>query len=172
MMIDIPEGVTVNVSEGAVKISGRLGSNVRAYDSNLLSISVQGRKLSVEAIATGKRKKVADNSVASFAKELSNDINGVCNYYEKNLVTVFAHFPITIEEKNSTVYIKNLFGERSARTVKLIGNTKIEIKGQKLRLYGTSKDDVSQTAARLINKCRMPHKDTRVFQDGIYFEIE
>jgi len=172
MIVEIPEGVTVTASNGTVEVKGKLGSNKRSYDPTLLRVSVQGNKLDIEAIATGKRRKVASNSVVAFAKELSNDMKGVCTYYEKRMVTVFAHFPMTIEEKNGIVYIKNLYGERAPRTVELVGNTKIEIKGQQLRVYGTSKDDVSLTAARLINKCRMPNKDTRVFQDGIYFELE
>ena len=45
------------------------------------------------------------------------------------------------------------------------------MKGQNVRVYGPSLDDVSQTAANIRKACRMRNKDTRVFQDGLYFEV-
>jgi large subunit ribosomal protein L6 len=45
------------------------------------------------------------------------------------------------------------------------------VKGQNVRVYGTSLDDVSQTAANIRLACKIRNKDSRVFQDGLYYEI-
>jgi large subunit ribosomal protein L6 len=68
--------------------------------------------------------------------------------------------------------IKNLIGERAPRLASIAGTTKVEVKGQNVRLYGTSKDDVSQTAANIRKACKIRKKDGRIFQDGIYYAIE
>ena len=45
-------------------------------------------------------------------------------------------------------------------------------KGQDMRLYGTSKDDVTQTAANLRKAVKIRKKDERTFQDGVYYSID
>ena len=167
--LEIPENVNVDIKDNEVIIKGSLGVNTRKFNSSLLSITKEGNKLIIKGIESNsklkKRGMMAENSIA---KELSNDIKGVNNYFEVNMQTVFAHFPITIESKNNQILIKNIIGERAPRVSQISGNTKVEIKGQNLRLYGTKIDDVMQTAANLRKACRIRDKDGRIFQDGVY----
>ena len=92
--------------------------------------------------------------------------------FEFKMKSVHAHFPITVEVKGQAININNIIGESASRGIaKIAGATKVEVKGQNVRLYGPSLDDVSQTAANIRKACRMRNKDTRVFQDGLYFEV-
>jgi large subunit ribosomal protein L6 len=169
--IQLNEGIKAESSAGALTISGKLGANKRKFNSSLLSIKVEGQKILLDHVKAKKLAKKAANAEIAFSKEISNDIKGVGEYYEMKMKSVHAHFPITVEAKGGIVNINNIIGERVPRLANIVGTTKVEIKGQNVRLYGTSLDDVSQTAANIRLACKMRNKDTRVFQDGLYFEI-
>ena len=86
---------------------------------------------------------------------------------------VFAHFPMSIEVKRGKMYDKQHDRrEDAAHGRHMRGLTKVEVKGQDVRVYGISKDAVSQTAANIRLACKIRNKDTRAFQDGVYYEVE
>lgn len=169
--IRLPDGIKVEVKGDVAMVSGKLGTNTRRFNDALLSVRAEQGRLVVDHTTDKTLERVAANAEKAFAKELSNDVAGVSAYYELNMKQVHAHFPITVEVKGSTININNIIGERVPRTAKIAGSTKVEVKGQSVRIYGTSKDDVSQTAANVRLACKMRNKDTRVFQDGLYFEV-
>jgi large subunit ribosomal protein L6 len=168
----IKEGVTIDIKGDEVETKGSLGANKRTFNDALIKVTKKGDKIEIDSVKDKVLAKKAAKVEVTFKKELENDMNGVTQHFEKKMRTVFAHFPITVEVKGSDVLIKNLIGERFPRTSKIVGTTKVEVKGQNVRIYGTSLDDVSQTAANIRQTCKMKNKDTRVFQDGLYYEIE
>lgn len=170
--LELVQGISAQVSDGIITMRGSLGTNARKFNTSLLSVRVDGSAVVVEGITGTKTASKAASAENSLAKELSNDIAGVNAYFEKRMTVVYAHFPMTIEVKGDTLSIKNMFGERALRHAKIVGSTKVEVKAQSVRVYGTSLDDVSQTAANIRQACKVKNKDTRVFQDGIYHEIE
>ncbi|MCL5433758.1 MAG: 50S ribosomal protein L6 [Candidatus Marsarchaeota archaeon] len=167
--LDIPDKVDIEIKDCNVIIKGSLGINTRNFNDALIEVKKDNKKLIIQAKKDNKillkKGKMAENS---FAKELTNDMEGTNKYFEINMQTVFAHFPITIEVKGEKIFIKNIIGERAPRISQIVGNTKVEIKGQNVRIYGTKIDDVSQTAANIRKTCKMRNKDNRIFQDGIY----
>ena len=169
--IMLPDGVKVEVKGNTVTISGKLGSNTRKFNDAFVTVKAEGGKIHVDHIKEKKLALKAANAEKAFKKELSNDIKGVGSHFEIKMRSVYAHFPITVEVKGSMVNITNIIGERVPRKAQIVGATKVEVKGQEMRLYGTSLDDVSQTAANIRKACRMRNKDTRVFQDGLYYEV-
>lgn len=172
MIVETPAGVQVEIKGNEIVVKGSLGSNTRKFNDALLKLTKDGNKVNIEPAGKDALAKKSMMAERAFAKELNNDIAGVQKHFEKNMQTVFAHFPITVEVKGDTVLIKNLIGERAPRTSKIVGTTKVEVKGQNIRVYGTSLDDVSQTAANMRIACKIPKKDSRIFQDGIYYTIE
>ncbi|MGC8496172.1 MAG: 50S ribosomal protein L6 [Candidatus Micrarchaeia archaeon] len=170
--IQIPEGVKAEVNGDKVIISGSLGKNTRKFNSNLLSVGISGGKITIDSIKEKKLQKKASTAENSFAKELQNDIKGVNNLYEINMKAIFAHFPVSLEVKGNEVHINNLFGERVPRIAYIVGSAKVDAKGQALTIKGTSLDEVTQTAANIRRACRAKDKDTRVFQDGVYYAEE
>lgn len=172
MEIKVPEGVKVEQKANRLDIKGKLGSNTLTYNDSLLNVKLEGDTIKVEPIESKKLAMKSSNLVNTVAKEIHNNMKGVNEYYERKMTMVFVHFPTTVEVKDNKVVIKNLFGERSARTARIMGNTKVEAKGQSIRVYGTSLEDVSQTAANIKGACRVRHKDNRIFQDGIYYALE
>ena len=172
MEIKVPEGVKIEQKANRLDIKGKLGSNMLAYNDSLLNVKLEGDTIKVEPVESKKLAKKSANLVNTVAKEIRNNMKGVNEYYEKMMTMVFVHFPTTVEAKDGKVVIKNLFGERSSRMARIMGDVKIEVKGQSIRVYGTSLEDVSQTAANIRGACRVRHKDSRIFQDGIYYALE
>jgi len=170
--VEIPQGVSVEINGEEITVKGPLGVNVRRFNGALLSVSKHDNKIH---IAQSNRRNLARKSafaVGTLAKELSNDMKGVQNYFEIRMETVFMHFPIILEAKGNTFTIKNIFGERKPRVARIVGSTKVEVKDKNVRVYGTKLDDVSQTAANIRLACKVTNKDDRVFQDGVYYSLE
>jgi len=168
----IPEGTSIEIKGREVETKGSLGSNKRMMNDALISISKKDNKLVISPTKEKGLERKASKTAISFKKELENDIRGSNEFYERKMRVVFAHFPINVEVKGAKVYINNIIGERVPRISDIVGGTKIEIKGVNVRVYGTSLDEVSQTAANIRIACKIRNKDGRVFQDGIYYELE
>ncbi len=172
MIIQIPTGVNVEVKDSTITTKGSLGTNTRSANTRFLSLAKQGDTVVIEPLKKGKLAKKAMQAERSLAKEIQNDMLGVNKYFEVRMKTVFAHFPMSIEVKMGKVFINNLIGERYPRAANICASSKVEVKGPDIRVYGTSKDDVSQTAGNIRLACKIRNKDTRAFQDGAYYEIE
>ena len=172
MEIKVPSDVKVEQNANTLTIKGKLGSNTFTYNDALVSVKVGSGTIGVEQIESKKLARKSSNLVNTIAKEIQNNINGVNEYYERKMAMIFVHFPTTVEVNGGTVVINNLFGERSSRMARIMGSTKVEVKGHDIRVYGISLEDVTQTAANIKGACKARHKDNRIFQDGIYYAIE
>jgi large subunit ribosomal protein L6 len=170
--IEVPEGVQIGVNGNVVTTKGQLGENARRFNDALISVVKEGSKISIKPTEFKKLRKKGMMAENSFAKEIMNDIYGVQKGYEKNMQSVFAHFPTAVEISGKKILIKNFIGERAPRKVDIVGETKVEVKGQAVRVYGPSKDDVSQTCANIRKTCKIRRKDERTFQDGLYFAVQ
>jgi large subunit ribosomal protein L6 len=95
-------------------------------------------------------------------------IKGVTKGFTYKMKIVFSHFPITVKVKGNLLSIENFTGERNPRKAKIMGATKVMVKGEDIILQGISLEDVSQTAANIQNATKIKVKDPRVFLDGIY----
>ena len=60
--------------------------------------------------------------------------------------------------------------EKTPRKAKILGDTKVEVKGQEVIVSGSNKEDTGQTAANIETACRLNKYDRRIFQDGIYIQ--
>jgi large subunit ribosomal protein L6 len=172
MEIEVPANVQIEIKGNEITTKGSAGTNSRKFNDALLKLAKQGNKIVIDSVKHKQLAKKASMAEVSIAKHIKNDMLGVNAPYERNMQVVFAHFPITVEVKGDTIMIKNLIGERAPRTAALVGATKVEIKGANIRIYGPNIDDVSQTCANMRKACKIREKDSRVFQDGIYFAIE
>ena len=106
--------------------------------------------------------------INAFEAHLKNMIQGVQKGFEKKLVCVFAHFPVSMEVKESEFVIRNFLGEKTLRKAQIVGSAKVEVKGNEIMVKGVNKEDVGQTAGNIIASTKVKEKDIRVFQDGIY----
>jgi len=158
-MIDIPDGVTVEVKGSTVKVKGPNGE-VEKKLSPYLNISVKDKKVEIE----GNKLSLINTAKA----HIQNMIKGVTEGYKLNVKIVYSHFPVSVEIKGKDIIIKNFLGEKHPRKTEIIGNTKVEVKGQNISVTGPDKEAVGQTAANMRMATKINKWDPRIFQDGFY----
>ncbi len=162
---EVPEGTKAEVQGNTVKISGKLGTLERDFTHNKVKIEIQENKIKISTKEVSKRTKKRINTVNAHIK---NMIIGVTKGYTYKMQIVFSHFPINATVKGDTVEIVNFVGEKNPRKSKIVGQTKVEIKGKEITITGNNKEDVGQTTANIEKATKIKNRDSRVFQDGIY----
>lgn len=163
MQMKIPEGAKVAVEGNKVTVSGPKGTLVRSFVYPGLSMKLEGGEFMAEG---------PDHMTTTVEAHVRNMANGVISGYTRRLKSVFAHFPISIELKGKEMLVKNFLGEKQPRRAKIVGQTKVESKGQEMTVSGPSKEEVGQTIANLKAATRIRNRDSRVFQDGYYIVAE
>ncbi len=164
-IIEIPKGTQAEVNESKVKITGKLDSIERNFAHNKVKIELKENKIIISSNNLTKRTKAMINTVEAHIK---NMVKGTTKGYTYKMQVVFSHFPINIAIKDKIIEINNFTGEKNPRKAKIVGKTKVEIKGKEITITGTNKEETGQTAANLEKATKIKNRDTRVFQDGIY----
>jgi len=163
--IEIPEGMVVKVEKRVVTVNGEKGELTRDFSHAPVSIRLEGKTITVQANWPRKKENALIGTITS---HIQNMITGVTKGFTYKLKIVFSHFPISVKVRERTVAIENFTGERSPRIAKIMGDTKVMVKGEDVIVQGTNIEDVSQTAANIQNATKVKKKDPRVFLDGIY----
>ncbi|KAH3901229.1 probable 60S ribosomal protein L9-B [Saccharomycodes ludwigii] len=172
-VLDIPEGVVVNIKSRNIKVTGPRGTltkNLKHVDVTFTKISNQQIRITVH---NGDRKHVA--ALRTVKSLISNMITGVTKGYKYKMRYVYAHFPINVNviEKDGAkfVEIRNYLGDKKVRLVPVREGVTIEfstVQKDEMILTGNSVENVSQNAADIQQVCRARNKDIRKFLDGIY----
>jgi large subunit ribosomal protein L6 len=163
--VEIPENVEGTLDGRVVTIKGEKGELTRDFSHAPIKIQLDGKTVTVHASWPRKKEAALVGTVRS---HIQNMIKGVTTGFTYKLKIVFSHFPITVKVVGNHLTITNFTGERNPRKAKIMGETKVIIKGEDIIVQGISLDDVSQTAANIQNSTKIKSKDPRVFLDGIY----
>lgn len=163
-IVIVPENFKAEVSAKKIKILSGGNSAEKMLNSKDISIELKGNEI---ILTTNARKKNLA-MLTTFSTHIQNLIDGLQKPFEYRLSIVYSHFPMNVIVKGNFVEINNFTGEKKPRKAKILGKTKVEIKGKDLIVTGNTKDEVSQTAANIENATRVKGKDKRIFQDGIY----
>jgi large subunit ribosomal protein L6 len=163
--VEIPDGVESMLDGRVITIKGEKGELTRDFSHAPINIQLDGKTVTVQASWPRKKEAALVGTVRS---HIRNMIKGVTAGFTHKLKIVFSHFPITVKVQGKTVSIQNFTGERSPRKAKIMGDTKVIVKGDDVIVQGISLEDVSQTAANIQNATKIKVKDPRVFLDGIY----
>jgi len=106
--------------------------------------------------------------LGTIRSHITNMIKGVNEGFTYHMKIVYAHFPMTVKVAGNKVIIENFLGERYPRNAKIVGSSKVKVKGDQVTITGIDKEDVGQTMANLEQATKIKGRDPRVFQDGIY----
>ena len=164
-IIQVPDGVEVNIEGRKVTVKGAKGTLTR--DFSYVPISIEGNGKTVRVWAEWPRKKEA-SLVGTIYSHIQNMITGVEKGFSYKLKIVFSHFPIAVKVQGKKVVIENFTGERRARRVKIVGDVQVKVQSEDVVVEGLNLEDVSQTAANIEQATKVKKKDPRVFLDGIY----
>lgn len=164
--IPIPEGVQVSLEEGGrLKVKGPQGEVSRMLAHPRVRVELKGKHVVVSSEQPRKREKAL---VGTYGAHIRNMLEGVTKGFEYKMKIVYAHFPIKASVKGDTFVIENFLGEKHPRKAKILGATKVTVKGDQVVLTGPDIEEVGQTAANIERATRIKGYDPRVFQDGIY----
>jgi large subunit ribosomal protein L6 len=168
--MQIPEGASIDVEGFKIKVTGSKGSLEKDFYSPLFSKEITIRKADNKIIISSesnkKKIKAMLGTIEAFAKHMSI---GVTKGYENKLKVVYMHFPFTIKITGKEVLVNNFLGEKTPRKTHIVGDCKVEVKGDEITVSGISKDDVGQTSINLERATYIKKRDRRVFQDGIFW---
>ncbi|MDH4122913.1 MAG: 50S ribosomal protein L6 [Thermoplasmata archaeon] len=163
---EVPEKVQLTVSGDSITVKGPKGTLMRKFDLRKIKIQkTNGAKYVVKCEYPRIRDKAMIGTIES---HILNMIHGVIEGYEYKMKIVYSHFPIKATVKGETFVIENFLGERSPRKTRIVGETKVAVKGDEVTLSGINIEDVGQTAANIELATKIRGYDPRVFQDGIY----
>lgn len=163
--LDIPEGVTVMIKKRMLHFQGPLGKTYKNFRKIPVNFEINDNKVILKS--QGRRKR--DYAILHTARSLIRNIcEGLVTGYTVKMKIVYAHFPITVKVDNNLVLIENFQGEHAPRVAKIMGDVKVEPKGEDVILTGRVLTDVTQTAANIQLHTKVKNKDHRVFLDGIY----
>ncbi len=166
MEIEIPKNCNVALEGDAIRVTAGSEVHTFKFNSRKLRVSLDGTKLKAEPIKKIRRETGA--TIKTMLMLIRNLFDGNSKLYERKLQVIYAHFPVSIEQKGRAIQIKNFLGEKVPRHAEIVGSTQVQTTGQEIIVRGTDKSAVGQTAANIVQAVRIVGKDRRVFQDGIY----
>ncbi len=162
----LPSEVSITKDQNILTAKGSYGSVEKDFTKMPAIIDLHDNKITIKSHGNRKKDFALVNTIQSV---INNMIKGSSKGFTYRLKIVFAHFPITVKIKNREIFVENFFGERSARTSKIIGgDTKVTVEGEDVVITGPNIENVSQSAANLELATRIKNKDSRVFLDGVY----
>jgi len=165
-IMTIPDGIKVElVDNHTISLTNDKGNLTRKFKSHLLKLKVNGQKITLEGTPVNKKTRALLMTVVAHIK---NMVEGLLFGYKFNMKLVYSHFPMTAKVEGKEIIISNFAGEKFNRRAQIVGDTKVEIKGEDVTVTGISKEDVGQTAANMELATKLRGKDIRRFQDGIY----
>jgi large subunit ribosomal protein L6 len=165
--LEIPQGVTVTVSNQKVKVSGPKGTLEEDLSHLPCTIDTYEGRVRVRSLWPRKAEIAMTGTAAA---KIRNMIKGVTAGFTFKMKVVHAHFPVTlkVKDKEHKLLIENFTGEKTARIVRIVGDSRVKVSGDEIVIEGISLQDVSQTAANIEQSTKIKDKDQRVFLDGIY----
>jgi large subunit ribosomal protein L6 len=163
--VDVPEKVQLSVDQGKITVKGPKGTLVRNFDLRKIRVIQNGKKVAVRVEYPRLKDKAMVGTIES---HILNMFHGVLTGYEYKMKIVYSHFPIKATVKGPVFTIENFLGERHPRKSRIVGDTKVVVKGDEVSLSGINIEDIGQTAANIEIATKIRRLDPRVFQDGIY----
>jgi large subunit ribosomal protein L6 len=130
-----------------------------------ITMAKEGDNIIIKADNATKKEKRLVKTIKSHIK---NMIKGLKEPWVYKLEVCFSHFPISVAIANKQLVIKNFFGERNPRYVKLLDGVDVEIKGNIIEVRSHDKELAGRQAALIEQATRITDKDRRIFQDGIW----
>lgn len=163
--IKIPSGVEVHVNGNEIKVKGPEGTIVKEANMGNLEVHTSGGNFKIGHKKASKKEKRMMNTICAHVK---NMIKGVEKKYEYTLKIASSHFPMTVKLEKDNAIIKNYYGEKKDRKMKLPKGVEVEINKDIITVKSADKELAGQTAANFENVTKVTNRDRRIFQDGIY----
>ena len=163
--IEILEGINCELIEGTI-ICKKGSVEIKRYiDVPKTKIEINNRKIIFKC---DKANKKDISIIKSNAAHIKNMFEGLEEKFVYELEICNVHFPMNVKVQDKSLVINNFLGEKVNRFARIIEGTDVEIKGHKINVSSADLEKAGQTAANIEKASRVPKKDRRIFQDGIF----
>jgi len=163
--IEVPEGISVEIDRGFIKVKGKAGEVSKKLSNPNVEVEVKDNKVVLKGLRSTKREQ---KLVSTFKAHIINMIKGAGEAYIYKLKVCSGHFPMNVSVKGSEFTVKNFFGEKIPRTLKIKEGAKVKVEGDIVVVESPNKEIASQVAADIELSTRRTKYDSRIFQDGIW----
>jgi len=163
--IKIPEGITFEVKGNLVSAKGPKGDTSLTTNEKAAEVKLDGNKIIVTSKKVGKKYKKQINTIIA---NIKNMILGVNEGFAYKLKICSGHFPMNVSIANGELIVKNYFGEKIPRVLKLKSGVEVKLEGNIINVTGTNKHLCGQVSADIEKLVSRRGFDRRIFQDGIY----
>ena len=163
--IAIPDGVSVTLDGGIMKVSGPRGQLSRNFAHPGIEIAVGEGAVTVSC----EYPRIKDKAmVGTYVAHVNNMIKGVTVGFTYTLKIVFSHFPMKVAVKGNRVEINNYMGGHAPRYANILEGCTVKVNGDTVTVDGNDIEHCGQTAANIERATSRLGFDKRTFQDGIY----
>jgi large subunit ribosomal protein L6 len=163
--IQLPADVSAETDRFDLTVEGPEGSVTRRLWFPGVTVSVDEETVCIEADSEDAKTNA---TMGTFESHVENMLHGVTEGFEYRMQIHYSHFPMQVSVEDDAVVIQNFLGEKAPRRAPIRGDTEVAVDGEEITLSGPDKEAVGQTAGEIEQLTRVPDKDTRVFQDGVY----
>ncbi len=164
-IISIPEDVEVKIENNVIYAKGPKGEMTRKLVYPGVNISVENKNVVISCKEVTKREKAI---LGTFKAHVKNILLGVKEGYVYKLKICSSHFPMNVSISNGELIVKNFFGEKVPRKLKLKEGATVKVDGDIITVESVNKEIAGQVAADIEKLTRRTKYDRRIFQDGIY----
>lgn len=163
--IEIPKDVEIDIINSLLKIKGHKGQLERKFVCSTIKLFKEENKIVMVSKKATKRDKKMINT---FRAHIRNMIKGVTSGYTYKLKICSGHFPMSVSVEKDNIIIKNLYGEKIPKKIKIPPNIEAKVENDTITINGLDKEIVGQTAGLIEQITRRPGFDKRIFQAGIF----
>jgi len=163
--INIPEGIEISKEAYLIKVKGPKGEVSKKLAGPKIEIITDKNSVKIISKKASKREK---KLIYTFKAHINNMIKGVTEPFVYKLKICPGHFPMNVSMDKDVFTIKNFFGEKTPRKLKIKPDVKVKIDGKDVYVEGIDKEITAQTAASIEMLTKVKNRDRRIFQDGIY----
>lgn len=161
----IPKGIKATYANGVLEVEGKLGKVTRNLANNYLRVLMGKGTIDIEK---SKENRFTNAIVGTWASEIKNMFKGVTDGFSYTMKVDYTHFPMRVSVRGQELVVENFLGERSPRIAKILGATKVSIKGDRITLTGNDKREIGETCSNIERATKIRGFDLRIFQDGIF----
>jgi len=163
--VNIPEGIDIQIDKKGIHAKGPKGEISRKLIYPGVEMGIKDKNIIITCKKITKREK---SIIGTFKAHINNIIAGVQEGYKYKLKICSSHFPMNVSVNNREFVIKNFFGEKIPRKLKIKEGAEVKIEGNIITIESIDKEIAGQVAADIETLTKRTKYDRRIFQDGCF----
>ena len=163
--LEIPEDVVVFFEDKKVIVKKGSVQIERIFDLPRISFVKEGNEITIKYTKGNKRHETILNSIS---KHIKNMVLGLNKPFIYKLKVCSSHFPMSASVKGEELIVKNYYGERVPRVLKIPKDVKVKVNGDEIEVSSVYVEKAGNFASNVEKLAQRSNYDNRIFQDGIY----